>query len=66
MKEGNDILLVCLYVDDLIYMGSNLIMNDDFKSFMMKEFEMKDLGAEKCILGMDIRRDRNRSILYFS
>ena len=44
MKQGIDLILVCLYVDDLIYMGSSSKLNDEFKKKMMYEFEMKDLG----------------------
>jgi len=44
MNKGKDILLICLYVDDLIFMGSNAKMNEEFKNSMMEEFEMKDLG----------------------
>lgn len=54
MKKGNDILLVCLYVDDIIYMGSKSKMNYDFKSSMMQEFEMKDLGLMHYFLGMEV------------
>lgn len=54
MKKGNDILLVCLYLDYIIYMKSNSKMNDDFKSSMMQEFEMKDLGLMHYFLGMEV------------
>jgi len=43
-REGNHSLLVSLYVDDLIYMGSDSILNNKFRTNLMNEFEMKDLG----------------------
>ena len=37
-QEGNDILIVSLYVNDLLYMGSSSKMKDEFKVAMMNEF----------------------------
>ena len=34
------------------------------KSQLTSEFEMKDLGAAKKILGMEITRDRNSGLLF--
>ncbi|KAJ4723526.1 Retrovirus-related Pol polyprotein from transposon TNT 1-94 [Melia azedarach] len=42
--KDEDILIVCLYVDDLIFTGSNSSLFDDFKNTMTKEFEMTDIG----------------------
>ena len=54
MKQGIDLILVCLYVDDLIYMGSSSKLNDEFKKKMMDEFEMKDLGLMHYFLGLEV------------
>ena len=43
IKDG-DVLIICLYVDDLIFTGNNLSMFEDFKKAMVKEFEMTDIG----------------------
>ena len=40
-QQGN-VLIVCLYVDDLIFTGDFVI--EDFKSIMKDEFEMTDSG----------------------
>lgn len=37
-------IVVSLYVDDLIFINDDFEMLADFKDFMMKEFEMTDLG----------------------
>ena len=42
--EGGKILIVCLYVDDLIFTGNDERMFTDFKKSMMHEFDMTDLG----------------------
>lgn len=43
-KEKGEILIVCVYVDDLIYIGNDMSMFQEFKTMMMKEFAMTDLG----------------------
>ena len=50
--EGNQ-LLICLYVDDLIVTGSDVNEIEAFKSQMMSEFEMSDLGKLTYFLGME-------------
>ncbi|KAF7130275.1 hypothetical protein RHSIM_Rhsim10G0139300 [Rhododendron simsii] len=47
-----DFLIVCLYVDDLIYTDTNVAMLDNFKNAMMKEYEMMDLGFMRYFLGI--------------
>lgn len=37
-------MLICIYVDDLIRIGSSTLMIDVFKQNMKKMFEMSDLG----------------------
>jgi hypothetical protein len=46
------ILIVCLYVDDLIFTGDLSV--DDFKNAMKTEFEMTDLGLMKYFLGIEV------------
>eukprot|EP00253_Pinus_taeda_P011981 PITA_11981 len=58
-QEGIDILIISLYVDDLLYMGSSFKMNDKFKVAMMNEFEMKDLGIMKYFLGMEVYQSKD-------
>jgi hypothetical protein len=45
-------LIVCLYVDDLIFTGDLSV--DDFKNTMKTEFEMIDLGLMKYFLGIEV------------
>jgi len=47
-------LIVCLYVDDLIFTGNCSLMFDEFKKSMMNEFEMTDLGMMHYFLGIEI------------
>lgn len=48
----HDFLIVCLYVDDLIYTSTEPRMVEAFKKDMMKEYEMTDLGSMKYFLGI--------------
>ncbi|KAG8481294.1 hypothetical protein CXB51_026079 [Gossypium anomalum] len=56
-KNGGNMLFVALYVDDLIFMGNNGEMIQDFKSKMAQEFEMIDLGLMKFFLGLEVRQE---------
>ncbi|KAJ4719135.1 Retrovirus-related Pol polyprotein from transposon TNT 1-94 [Melia azedarach] len=51
--KDEDILIVCLYVDDLIFTGSNASLFDDFKNTMTKEFEMTDIGLMAYYLSIE-------------
>ena len=52
-EKGDNILFICLYVDDLIFTHNNEEMFELFKKSMMKEFEMTDLGLMRYFLGVD-------------
>ena len=52
-QQGN-ILILCLYVDDMIYTGNMLL--DEFKEAMKCEFEMTDLGLMKYFLGIEVEQ----------
>ena len=58
-KEGN-ILIVCLYVDDLIYTGTNPISVEKFKQSMMNQFEMTDLGLMKYFLRIQVQQSKGK------
>lgn len=50
---GEDMIIICLYVDDLLVTGSNLKEINEFKQIMEAEFEMTDLGKLSYFLGME-------------
>ena len=52
--EKGNLLIVCLYVDDLIFTGNDEGMLRTFKQSIMKEFEMTDLGKMKYFLGIEV------------
>lgn len=56
VKTGDNgkFLVVCLYVDDLIFTGNDEAMMKEFKKSMMIEFEMSDLGMMHYFLGQEV------------
>ncbi|CAL8176394.1 unnamed protein product [Prunus armeniaca] len=48
------ILIVSLYVDDIIYTGSSRELLLDFKTEMMKQYEMTDLGLLHHFMGLGV------------
>jgi hypothetical protein len=63
--NGSPIYLL-LYVDDMLIAAKSKKDIAALKSQLSSEFEMKDLGAAKKILGMEITRDRNSGLLFLS
>jgi hypothetical protein len=59
-------MYMLLYVDDILIAGKCHSAIDETKAMLKSEFEMKDLGAAKRSLGMDISRDRSQSRLWLS
>ena len=54
-KKG-DILIVCLYVDDLIFTGKNPSIFEDFKKAITKEFGMTNIGLMAYYLGIEVKQ----------
>src|ERR1044072_2497163 len=59
-QSESDILIVSLYVDDLLVTGNKVMLIDQFKTKMMKNFEMTDLGQMSYFLGMEIKQTDSR------
>ena len=59
-REGDDIMLLALYVDDLIPASNSKTMLHKEKEALRKRFEMKDLGEVHYCLGIQGERGRNK------
>ena len=59
-------IILTLYVDDMLIASSNMQAIRELKEDLAKSFSMKDLGAAKHILGMQISRDWNARTLILS
>lgn len=49
-------IILCLYVDDILLFGTCLEIVNDVKSYLLKKFDMKDLGEANIILGMKLEK----------
>ena len=53
-------IYLLIYVDDMLIACREKAKIQNLKTMLKTEFDMKDLGAAKRILGMDIIRDRRK------
>ncbi|GJV50966.1 retrovirus-related pol polyprotein from transposon TNT 1-94 [Tanacetum coccineum] len=53
-KEGNDLILIQIYVDDIIFASTNPIFCDKFAKLMSKRFKMSMMGQISFFLGLQI------------
>ncbi|KAG8499473.1 hypothetical protein CXB51_005963 [Gossypium anomalum] len=65
-KSDGSFVYLLLYVDDMLIAAKDKGEIRKVKAQLSEEFEMKDLGPAKKILGMEILRDRKASKLYLS
>ena len=65
LDNGMFIILV-LYVDDMLVASKSMVDISRLKAQLAGTFDMKDLGAARQILGMEIHRDRAKSKLWLS
>ena len=63
--DGSSIFLL-LYVDNMLITAKSMSKVNKLKTLLSREFDMKDLGATKKIIGMEIRRDRALGRLWLS
>ena len=56
LEDGSRVFLL-LYVDDMLIACKSRKVVQELKATLSREFEMKDLGPARKILGMEILRD---------
>lgn len=59
----NCYVILCLYVDDILIVGSNNKMIKSTKNMLNLRFDMKDIGYANVIFKVKISRTLNRLIL---
>jgi hypothetical protein len=57
--EGEKILIIAVYVDDLLILSNNKEEKQNLKADLMKRLKMKDLGEAHYCVGIHIQRDRD-------
>jgi hypothetical protein len=55
-KDGNDIFVCQIYVDDIIFGSTNNVYVEEFSRVMTKRFEMSMMGELKFFLGFQIKQ----------
>ena len=63
---ANGYVIVCLYIDDTLIIGSNNDIIKATKRMLTNEFDIKDLGVIDVILGMKISRKFDGLVLFQS
>ncbi|KAJ0482376.1 putative RNA-directed DNA polymerase [Helianthus annuus] len=64
--DDGSMIYLLLYVDDMLIATKDMKEIQKLKDQLKADFEMKDLGAAKKILGMEIVRDRKSRVLHLS
>jgi hypothetical protein len=64
--ENGSYIILLLYVDDMIVVGSNMQDINVFKNKLDNSFVMKNLGVANKILGIKITRDKKKHKLILS
>ena len=62
-RDGDNITLLIVYVDKMIVTSGNSTKIEKLLSYLAKEFEMKDLGALKYFLGIEMSWSKQRLFL---
>ena len=59
---GDEGVILCLYVDDILIFGTNLNVIKAVKDFLSNNFEMKDLGEADVILNIKLKKEENGGV----
>jgi len=63
-NDKEDMIILCLYADDLLITGSNPLAIEKFKERLKLEFEMTDLGLLSYFLGMEFKKVKELMIMH--
>jgi hypothetical protein len=64
LRQGNDILIVQVYVDDIVFRGSSHSLVARFPEDMSKEFEMSMMGELQFFLGLQIKQAKEGTFVH--
>ena len=57
---GDCVIYLVLYVDDMLLVGNHKEIIKDLKTQLSSNVDMKDIGFENYILGMEIKTDQTK------
>jgi hypothetical protein len=64
LRQGDDILIVQVYVDDIVFGGSSHSLVARFAEDMSKEFEMSMMGELQFFLGLQIKQAKEGTFVH--
>jgi hypothetical protein len=64
LRQGDDILIVQVYVDDIVFGGSSYSSVARFAEDMSKEFEMSMMGELQFFLGLQIKQAKEGTFVH--
>ena len=64
LRQGNDSLIVQIYVDDIIFGGSSHSLVAKFAESMSKEFEMSMMDELTFFLGLQIKQTQEGTFVH--
>ncbi|KAD1105208.1 hypothetical protein E3N88_43299 [Mikania micrantha] len=63
-KDKDDLILVQIYVDDIIFGSTNLALCKEFEGVMKKKFEMSAMGEMTFFLGLQVKQDSKGVLIH--
>jgi hypothetical protein len=64
LRQGRDILIVQVYVDDIVFGGSSNFLVARFAEDMSREFEMSMMGKLQVFLGLQIKQSKEGTFVH--
>jgi hypothetical protein len=56
---GDQGVILCLYVDDILIFGTSLDVVNEVKTFLCQSFNIKDMGDDDVILNIKLIKGEN-------
>jgi N-dimethylarginine dimethylaminohydrolase len=64
LRQGRDILIMQVYVDDIVFGGSSNSLVARFAEDMSREFEMRMMGELQFFLGLQIKQSKEGTFVH--
>jgi hypothetical protein len=64
LRQGRDILIVHVYVDDIVFGGSSNSLVARFAEYMSREFKMRMMGELQFFLGLQIKQSKEGTFVH--
>jgi hypothetical protein len=64
LRQGRDILIVQVYMDDIVFGGSSYSLVARFVEDMSREFEMNMMGELQFFLGLQIKQSKEGTFVH--